>query len=109
MGLLCFYTQRVTGKVRITEAVSHSDPPFYDYIELGNTGEKLPADISLWGLSEANTQRNQLVFPAGTIYGPGEHHSYDLLQAAGVRLGKTEDHLWLTALPKGALPFSVFF
>lgn len=58
-----------SAKIVISETVAHTDPPYYDYIELHNTKSE-PVDISGLGLSESGSQRDQIVLPQGTILGP---------------------------------------
>ena len=59
------------GKLIVSEMVTHTDPPYYDYLEIHNTDGLASLDASGYALSESSANPTEIVLPAGTILAPG--------------------------------------
>jgi hypothetical protein len=57
--------------IAINEALTHSDPPFEDAIELRNVSAAA-VDISGWWLSDRRTDPKRFRIPNGTVLAPGD-------------------------------------
>ncbi|MBN1672653.1 MAG: lamin tail domain-containing protein [Kiritimatiellae bacterium] len=62
--------------VVVSEALSHTDPPAKDAIELHNTGVA-PADIGGWYLSDSTDNYRKYAIPAGTTIAAGGYVVFD--------------------------------
>jgi hypothetical protein len=93
--------------VRINEALTHTDPPQMDTVELFNAGAE-PADISGWFLTDDFGEPGKYRFPDGTVIAAQSLHVVTEEAFAsgenGFRLGSTGDELYLfSANPAGQL------
>ena len=92
------------GTVVINEALTHSDGPLGDWIELRNTAAS-PLDISGWFLSDDLSDLRKYQIPAGTVIPPRAYVVFNQTQhfgnpdapGANVPFGITEygERLWL--------------
>ena len=62
--------------VLVNEALTHTDPPLVDAIELVNP-ETNPADISGWFLTDDFDEPKKFAIPAGTVLDTGGYHVFD--------------------------------
>lgn len=89
-----------TPAVRISEALTHTDPPQVDTIELVNPGPG-PADVSGWFLTDDFGTPAKYRIPDGTVIPAGGYHV--VTEEAfgtgenGFRLSSTGDELYLFA------------
>lgn len=63
-------------RVLIQEALTHTDPPLLDTIELGNAGTA-DADLSGWFLTDDFNDPKKFRIPAGTVLAPGHYALFD--------------------------------
>ena len=63
---------RPLTEIIISEALTHSDPPFEDAIELKNVSDG-SVDLSGWFLSDRRDDPKKFRIPDGTLLAPGEH------------------------------------
>ncbi|MCC6232559.1 MAG: CotH kinase family protein, partial [Verrucomicrobiales bacterium] len=97
-------------EVVISEALTHTDPPQVDGVELRNLGQ-LPADIGGWYLTDDRSVPAKYQIPAGTVLAPGGSWwvdetklSPDPLAPRSFLLDSLGDSIWLfAATPEGAL------
>lgn len=80
--------------VKISEIVTHSDEPYYDFIELWNDGDE-NVDISGWFLSDRVSELTQVPIPRGTVLKPNEYKSMNVLDLGGIRLDKKGTNIYL--------------
>ncbi|MBN1676817.1 MAG: lamin tail domain-containing protein [Kiritimatiellae bacterium] len=92
-------------RVRISEALTHTDPPEVDAIELFNAGTA-PADIGGWWLSDSDSDYLKFQIPAGTVLGAGQYTVFRenthfgtnaLGPAKGFALSSHGDEVYLSA------------
>ncbi|MCP5522229.1 MAG: lamin tail domain-containing protein [Verrucomicrobiales bacterium] len=86
--------------VQINEALTHTDPPQVDTVELFNPGTE-PADISGWFLTDDFGTPAKYRFPEGSVVPAGGLHVVTEeafgAGASGFRLSSTGDELYLFA------------
>src|SRR5205085_3089737 len=71
------------NNIVINEALTHTDPPLEDAIELFNSSGS-PVDISGWFLSDAKTRLKKYVIPQGTVIPAGGFKVFYEYQFNGV-------------------------
>ncbi|MBN1671373.1 MAG: lamin tail domain-containing protein [Kiritimatiellae bacterium] len=70
------YDDGAPYRVHINEALSHTDPPQVDAIELYNAGAA-PADLGGWYLSDSTAEFKKFKIPAGTTLPAGGYLVFD--------------------------------
>lgn len=95
--LLC---SGVYSKIVISEAITHSDKPYYDYIELHNDG-KTAVDVSGWFVSNKKNNPRLKALPRGTVINPGQHITVPFKPPT--RLNKKKEKIVLQRLNSSGL------
>ena len=88
------YDEGPEYRVLINEALTHTDLPQVDTVELYNAGEVI-ADIGGWWLSDSNDDYRKYQIPAGTTLAAGGYRLYDETHF-GFQLDSHGDQVYLT-------------
>ena len=92
--------------VLITEALTHTDPPLSDAVELWNSNA-VPVDVGGWLLSDDHAYPRKFTIPGGTVIPAGGFHVvYEVAFAAGppessFRLDSTGEEIFLFSADGG--------